>query len=158
MKKRLWVFAIPMACLLALVVAGTIAWHFTADRASDIGIATSSPALEIRWHGGGIVLQGSVPDEATQRTLAEGAAARLGGESDQVTDWLDITPTALPIADAAALAKLIQLGQEGWHLQRRSAEGWLAVPPLTDERSAQARALLQTAFGPGVAMRLIALP
>lgn len=162
--KRLGVFAISMACLMALAAIAAVTWHLTAGRdahanaGTGTDIAASSPLLEIRWHGGGIVLQGSVPDEATQRALAEGAAARLGGESDQVTDWLDITSAALPVADAAALAKLIQLGQEGWHLQRHSAEGWLAVPSLTDERSTEARALLQTAFGSSVAMRLIVLP
>jgi hypothetical protein len=62
------------------------------------------------------------------------------------------------VADPAALARLILLGQEGWHLQRRQTEGWLAVQSLTDERSVQAKALLQAAFGPGVAIRLVQLP
>ena len=131
----------------------TVAWYFTARTSQAAG-----PPLEIRWHGNGIILQGQVRDVATQRALAEGAAARLGGEADQVVDWLDIVPSALPVADAAALAELILLGQEGWHLQRRTKDGWLAVQSLNDERSAKARALLRTAFGPEVSMELVALP
>ncbi|KLN55779.1 hypothetical protein [Variovorax paradoxus] len=115
-------------------------------------------ALEIRWHGNGIILQGAVRDAATQHALVDGATARLGGEADQVVDWLDIAPAALPIADAAALASLIRLGQEGWHLQRRATEGRLVVQSADDARSAQARELLQRAFGPGVAIRLVPLP
>ncbi|MGJ7605331.1 hypothetical protein ACSFA7_13425 [Variovorax sp. LT1R20] len=138
-----------VACLIALAVA----WHFMAKAPQATGAA-----LEIRWHGNGIILQGEVRDVATQRTLAEGAAARLGGEADQVVDWLDIVPSALPVADAAALAELIRLGQEGWHLQRRPKDGWLAVQSLSDERSDKARALLRAAFGPGVSMELVALP
>ncbi|MDQ0045083.1 hypothetical protein [Variovorax boronicumulans] len=141
--------ASAVACLIALAVA----WHFTARTSQAAG-----PPLEIRWHGNGIILQGQVRDVATQRLLAEGAAARLGGEADQVVDWLDIVPSALPVADAAALAELILLGQEGWHLRRRPKDGWLAVQSLTDERSAKARTLLRTAFGPGVSMELVALP
>jgi hypothetical protein len=81
-----------------------------------------------------------------------------GGEADQVVDWLDITPAALPVADVAALAGVLQLGQEGWHLQRRADDGWLALQSPGDARSAQASELLQRAFGPGVAIRLISLP
>jgi hypothetical protein len=138
-----------VACLIALAVA----WHFMAKTPQVTGAA-----LEIRWHGNGIVLQGVVRDVATQRALAEGAAARLGGETDQVVDWLDIAPSALPVADAAALAELIRLGQEGWHLQRRPKDGWLAVQSLSDDRSTRARALLRSAFGPEVSMELVALP
>ncbi|MBJ2159924.1 hypothetical protein JC881_29410 [Variovorax sp. IB41] len=134
---------------MALVAA----WHFTAQTSAAAG-----PPLEIRWHGNGIVLQGAVRDVATQRALAEGAAARLGGETDQVVDWLDIVPSALPVADAAALADLIRLGQEGWHLQRRPTDGWLAVQSLSDERSTKARALLRSAFGADVSIELVALP
>lgn len=154
--KTLQILAASLACLLA--VAFAVAWRPASQQVATVSEATSAAALEIRWHGGGIVLQGTVRDAATQRALAEGAAARLGGEADQVTDWLDITPTALTVADPAALAQLIRLGQEGWHLQRRPAEGWLAVQSLTDARSAQARALLQAAFGTDVPMRLVQLP
>ncbi|WP_432726512.1 hypothetical protein [Variovorax sp. W6] len=158
MTKRIRILIASIACLAILAVG--VAWRLTAGGEAQVRTvgAQAAPSLEIRWHGGGIVLQGTVLDAATQHTLAEGAAARLGGESDQVTDWLDITPTALPVADPTALAKLILLGQEGWHLQRRPTEGWLAVQSLTDERSAQAKALLQAAFGPGVAIRLVQLP
>ena len=147
--QRLGVIAFSAACLAALAVA----WSVAAP-----GRSAAGPVLEIRWHGNGIVLQGAVRDAATQRTLAEGAAARLGGEEDQVVDWLDITPAALPVADAAALAELIRLGQEGWHLQRRPRDGWLAVQSLTGERSDRARALLRSAFGPEVPIQLVALP
>jgi hypothetical protein len=157
MTKRFRILvAVSVACLA--VLAAAVAWQLTAGGDAQARAADATPSLEIRWHGGGIVLQGAVQDAATQHALAEGAAARLGGESDQVTDWLDITPAALPVADAASLARLILLGQEGWHLQRRSTEGWLAVQSLADERSVQAKALLQDAFGPGVAMRLVLLP
>lgn len=148
--------ALSIACLA--ILAAVAGWHLASGSGARARVADATPSLEIRWHGGGIVLQGTVQDVATQRSLAEGAAARLGGESDQVTDWLDITPTAPPVADAAALAKVILLGQEGWHLQRRSTEGLLAVQSPTDERSMQAKALLQAAFGPGVAIRLVQLP
>lgn len=154
--KTLQILAASLACLLA--VAFAVAWRPASQQVATVSEATPAAALEIRWHGGGIVLQGAVRDAATQRALAEGAAARLGGEADQVTDWLDIAPTALTVADPAALAQLIRLGQEGWHLQRRPAEGWLAVQSLTDARSAQARALLQAAFGADVPMRLVQLP
>ncbi|MFS2102615.1 hypothetical protein ACCC97_27025 [Variovorax sp. Varisp85] len=151
------ILAASIACLA--ILAAAVAWHPTAGGNAQVRTADAvPPSLEIRWHGGGIVLQGAVQDAATQQTLAEGAAARLGGESDQVTDWLDITPTALPVADAASLVRLINLGQEGWHLQRGPTGGWLAVQSLTDERSVQARALLQAAFGPGGAVRLVPLP
>ncbi|MET3381419.1 hypothetical protein [Variovorax paradoxus] len=157
MTKRFRILvAVSVACLA--ILAAAVAWRLTAGSDAQARVADAAPSLEIRWHGGGIVLQGAVQDVATQHALAEGAAARLGGESDQVTDWLDITPAALPVADAASLARLILLGQEGWHLQRRPTEGWLAVQSLTDERSVQANALLQAAFGPGVAMRLVLLP
>lgn len=142
-----------MACLA--ILAAAVAWRLTTGSDAQ---ARAAPSLEIRWHGGGIVLQGAVQDVATQQALAEAAAARLGGETDQVIDWLDITPAALPVVDAASLARLIKLGQEGWHLQRRPTEGWLAVQSLTDERGVQAKALLQAAFGPEVAMRLVLLP
>ena len=148
-RLRPVVIASAVACLIALAAA----WHFTARTSPAAG-----PPLEIRWHGNGIVLQGAVRDVATQRALAEGAAARLGGEADQVVDWLDIVPSALPVANASALAELIGLGQEGWHLQRRPKDGWLAVQSLSDERSARARALLRAAFGPEVSMELVALP
>lgn len=141
--------------MIFLAAAAGLAWAIAASRPDT---PATSAALEIRWHGNGIILQGSVRDAATQHALVDGATARLGGEVDQVVDWLDIAPAALPVADAAALASLIRLGQEGWHLQRRTADGWLAVQSLTDERSVQARQLLQSAFGPDVAIRLVALP
>lgn len=147
--RRLGVVALLSACLIALLVA----WRFASPEQP-----AASTALEIRWHGNGIVLQGKVKDAATQRALADGAAARLGGEPDQVVDWLDIEPGALPVADAAALAELIRLGQEGWHLQRRPGDAWLALQSTSDERSARARALLHRAFGPGVAIELVPLP
>ncbi len=96
-------------------------------------------------------------DAATQHVLVEGATARLGGEANQVVDWLDIAPAALPVADAASLASLIRLGQEGWHLQRHATDAWLAVQSPNDGRSAQAKQLLQRAFGPEVTIRLIPL-
>jgi hypothetical protein len=130
LHSRPVVIALAIACLIALAVA----WHFTAKTPQVAGLP-----LEIRWHGNGIVLQGAVRDVATQRALTEGAAVRLGGETDQVVDWLDIVPSALPVADAAALAELIRLGQEGWHLQRRPKDGWLAVQSLSDDRSTRAR-------------------
>jgi hypothetical protein len=168
--KRSTTLAITAICLLAMSVAAATAWRSLSvqdaqvAQAAPVAQATqaaAAPALEIRWHGGGIILQGAVRDAATQRALAEGAAARLGGETEQVVDWLDITPDALAVADPAALAQLIRLGQEGWQLQRRPAEGWLAVPhvpKLGEAEGAQARALLQAAFGPGVATRLVLLP
>ncbi|HEX7865274.1 MAG TPA: hypothetical protein VF555_10005 [Variovorax sp.] len=133
MTKPIRILAVSTACLA--ILAAVVGWYLTAGNDAEARLSQTTPSLEIRWHGGGIVLQGTVPDVATQRALAEGAAARLGGESDQVTDWLDIKPTALPVADTAALGRLILLGQEGWHLQRRPTEGWLAVQSLTDERS-----------------------
>jgi hypothetical protein len=159
MTKRIRILVVVSMACLAVLAAG-VAWRLAGDGEAQARTANAeaAPSLEIRWHGGGIVLQGTVRDAATQHALAEGAAARLGGESEQVTDWLDITPAALPVADPAALARLILLGQEGWHLQRRQTEGWLAVQSLTDERSVQAKALLQAAFGPGVAIRLVQLP
>jgi len=152
-SRRLHLRAALIASAAACLIVLAVAWHFTTGNSQAAGAP-----LEIRWHGNGIILQGEVRDAATQRVLAEGAAARLGGEADQVVDWLDIVPTALPVADASALAELIRLGQEGWHLQRRPKDGWLAVQSLTDERSAKARTLLRTAFGPGVSMELVALP
>ncbi|WP_018905868.1 hypothetical protein ABL841_14885 [Variovorax paradoxus] len=151
MNRRLRLIAL----LMALLAAAGAAWVFAAARPAP---SATSAALEIRWHGNGIVLQGAVRDAATQRALVDGATARLGGEADQVVDWLDIVPTALPIADAASLASLIRIGQEGWHLQRRAAEGWLAVQSPGDAQSAQAGELLQRAFGPGVAIRVVPLP
>ena len=146
------------ACLMAVVSVVLAAWLPATEKAARAGDAASAPLLEIRWHGGGIVLQGAVRDSATQHALAQAAAERLGGETDQVTDWLDIKPTGLVVADPAALARLIRLGQEGWHLQRQPAEARLAVQSLTDTRSAQARSLLQSAFGPGVSARVVQLP
>ena len=151
MNRRLRLIAL----LMALLAAAGAAWVFAAARPAP---SATSAALEIRWHGNGIILQGAVRDAATQHALVEGAAARLGGEADQVVDWLDITPAALPVADVAALAGVLQLGQEGWHLQRRADDGWLALQSPGDARSAQASELLQRAFGPGVAIRLISLP
>ncbi|WP_454903846.1 hypothetical protein [Variovorax gossypii] len=156
--KPLHMVAALAACLLAVVSVVLAAWNPATEKAASASDAASVPLLEIRWHGGGIVLQGAVRDAATQLALAQGAAERLGGETDQVTDWLDITPTGLVVADPAALAQLIRLGQEGWHLQRRPAEARLAVQSLADTRSAQALSLLQTAFGPGVSVRLVQLP
>ncbi|WP_093213080.1 MULTISPECIES: hypothetical protein [unclassified Variovorax] len=171
--KRSTTLAITAICLLVMSVAAATAWRSLSvqdaqvaqvAQAAPVAQATqaaAAPALEIRWHGGGIILQGAVRDAVTQRALAEGAAARLGGETEQVVDWLDITPDALAVADPAALAQLIRLGQEGWQLQRRPAEGWLAVPHLPklgEAEGAQARALLQAAFGQGVATRLVLLP
>ncbi len=156
--KPLRIVAVLTAGLLAAAAVVFVAWNPAAEKTVGASEAASVPLLEIRWHGGGIVLQGKVRDVATQQALAQGAAARLGGETDQVTDWLDITPTGLVVADPAALAQLIRLGQEGWHLQRRPAEARLAVQSLTDARSAQALSLLQAAFGPGVPARLIQLP
>ena len=156
MKNRSPIINIALLLVLALSAAAGAAWTFaTALRATP---PENSATLEIRWHGNGIILQGAVRDVATQHALAEGAAARLGGEADQVVDWLDITPAALPVADVAALAAVLQLGQEGWHLQRRADDGWLAVQSPGDARSARASELLQRAFGPGVAIRLISLP
>ena len=156
MTKRISILLAAIAGLAILAMG--IAWRVGAAGEPQASAAESASSLEIRWHGGGIVLQGTVQDAATQQVLAQGAAARLGGESEQVTDWLDITPAAPPVADAAALARLIQLGQEGWHLQRRPTEGWLAVQSPTDQRSMEAKALLQAGFGPGVAIRIVQLP
>ncbi|MDR6886975.1 MULTISPECIES: hypothetical protein [Variovorax] len=144
-----------IALLIIAVAAASAAWVFAATRPAP---PARDAVLEIRWHGNGIILQGAVRDAATQQALVEGATARLGGEADQVVDWLDVAPAALPIADAASLASLVRLGQEGWHLQRHATEAWLAVQSPGDERSAQARQLLQRAFGPDVAIRLISLP
>lgn len=156
MTKRIWITWLSVACLAILAIGA--AWRL-ADGGEEHGqVAGSTPSLEIRWHGGGIVLQGAVRDSATQHALAQAAAERLGGETDQVTDWLDIKPTGLVVADPAALARLIRLGQEGWHLQRQPAEARLAVQSLADTRSAQAQSLLQSAFGPGVSARLVPLP
>ncbi|MET3492972.1 hypothetical protein [Variovorax boronicumulans] len=146
--RRVGVVAMLCTCLIALLVA----WRFASPEPP-----AASTALEIRWHGNGIVLQGKVKDAATQHALADGAAARLGGEADQVVDWLDIEPTALPVADAAALAELIRLGDEGWHLQRRPGDARLALQSTSDARSARAHTLLQRAFGPGVAVELVPL-
>lgn len=157
--QRSIAIALFAACLMA--VAAAVAWRLEAPALAAVGSGASakqSPALEIRWHGNGIVLQGRVQDVATQRALAEGAAARLGGEAGQVVDWLDIVPTALPVADPAALAGLIKLGQEGWHLQRMPCHSWLAMQSIGDERSEQARALLHRAFGPDATIELVALP
>ncbi|SDI41541.1 hypothetical protein [Variovorax sp. OV700] len=151
-KNRPRIIALLM---LVLAAAAGIAWAFAAARPA---LPANGAALEIRWHGNGIILQGAVRDAATQHALVEGATARLGGEADQVVDWLDIAPEALPVADAAALASLIRVGQEGWHLQRRAASGWLAVHSPDDARSAQAGELLQRAFGPDVTIRLVPLP
>jgi len=144
-----------IALLMVFLAAAGVAWMFAATRPAPPAVDT---VLEIRWHGNGIVLQGAVRDAATQHVLVEGATARLGGEADQVVDWLDIAPAALSVANAEALAGLIRLGQEGWHLQRRAADAWLAVQSPGDERSVQARELLQRAFGPDVAVRLVSLP
>ncbi|MBT2335303.1 hypothetical protein J7E49_15465 [Variovorax paradoxus] len=144
-----------IALLMVVLAAAGIAWAFAAARPAPPAM---NAVLEIRWHANGIILQGAVRDAATQHTLVEGATARLGGEADQVVDWLDIAPAALPVADAAALASLIRLGQEGWHLQRKTDSGWLAVQSPEDGRSAQAGNLLQRAFGSGVAIRLVPLP
>ena len=103
--------------------------------------------IEIRWHQGGIVLDGKVRDAETERILVAGATARLGGEVDQVTDWLVIDAATAPLADADALAQLIRLGLDGWHLQRRAQEGWLAVPAPGDPLGAEGQALAQRAFG-----------
>jgi hypothetical protein len=144
-----------IALLMVLLAAAGAAWVFAVARPAP---PAANAALEIRWHGNGIILQGAVRDAATQHALVDGATARLGGEADQVVDWLDIAPAAPPIADAASLASLIRMGQEGWHLQRRATEGRLAVQSPDDAQSAQARELLKRAFGPGVAIRLVALP
>ena len=155
MKNRPPIINIALL-VLALAAAAGAAWAFaTALRAAP---PENTAALEIRWHGNGIILQGAVRDVATQHALVKGATARLGGEADQVVDWLDITPAALPVADVAALAAVLQLGQEGWHLQRRADGGWLAVQSPDDARSAQASQMLQRAFGRGVTIRLISLP
>ena len=155
MKNRPSIINIALL-VLALAAAAGAAWAFTtALRAAP---PENTAALEIRWHGNGIILQGAVRDVATQHALVEGATARLGGEADQVVDWLDITPAALPVVDVAALAAVLQLGQEGWHLQRGADDGWLAVQSPGDARSARASELLQRAFGRGVTIRLISLP
>lgn len=99
-----------IALLMVLLAAAGAAWVFAAARPAP---PATNAALEIRWHGNGIILQGAVRDAATQQALVDGATARLGGEADQVVDWLDIAPAALPIADAASLASLIRIGQEG---------------------------------------------
>lgn len=144
-----------IALLMLFLTAAGLAWAFAAARPAPAAVSSQ---LEIRWHGNGIILQGAVRDAATQHVLVEGATARLGGEADQVVDWLDIAPAALPVANAAALAGLIHLGQEGWHMQRHAADAWLAVQSPGDARSVQARELLQRAFGPDVAVRLVSLP
>ncbi len=120
----------PLLALALLAVAG---WLVFASRhpGHDDGI-------EIRWHQGGIVLDGKVRDAETERILVAGATARLGGEVDQVIDWLVIDAATTPLADANALAQLIRLGLDGWHLQRRAQEGWLAVPAPGDPLSAEA--------------------
>jgi len=156
MTKRIWITRLSVACLAILVTGAT--WRVAGDAEERGQTDGATPSLEIRWHRVGIVLQGAVRDAATQQALAASAAARLGGESEQVIDWLDITPAALPVADAAALARLVLLGQDGWHLQRWPTEGRLAVQSPTDERSFQAKALLQAAFGPGVVIRVVPLP
>ena len=150
MNRRLRLIAL----LMVVAAAVGAAWVFAATRSAS---PATNALLEIRWHGNGIVLQGAVRDAATQQVLVEGAIARLGGEANQVVDWLDIAPAALPVADAASLASLIRLGQEGWHLQRHATEAWLAVQSPDDDRSTQARQLLQRAFGPEVTIRLIPL-
>jgi len=157
MKNSPPIVVIALLLVLALAVSAGLGWAFASQRHAA-PLENNGAALEIRWHGNGIILQGAVRDAATQHALVEGAAARLGGEADQVVDWLDITPAALPVADVAALAGVLQLGQEGWHLQRRADDGWLALQSPGDARSAQASELLQRAFGPGVAIRLISLP
>jgi len=156
MKNRPPIINVALLLVLALAAAAGAAWAYaTALRAAP---PANTAMLEIRWHGNGIILQGAVRDVATQHALVEGATARLGGEADQVVDWLDITPAALPVADVAALAAVLQLGQEGWHLQRRADDGWLAVQSPGDARSARTSELLQRAFGRGVTIRLISLP
>lgn len=156
MKNRPPIINIALLLVLTLSAAAGAAWAFAA--ALRAAPPENAAAVEIRWHGNGIILQGAVRDAATRHALVEGATARLGGEADQVVDWLDITPAALPVADVAALAGVLQLGQEGWHLHRRAADVWLAVQSPGDARSAQASQLLQRAFGAGVAIRLISLP
>ncbi len=156
MTKRIWIIWLSVACLAILAIGA--AWRLADGGEEHRQVAGSTPSLEIRWHGGGIVLQGVVRDAATQQALAASAAARLGGEREQVIDWLDITPAALPVSDAGALARLVLLGQEGWHLQRWPTEGRLAVQSPADEHSLQAKALLQAAFGPGVVVRVVGLP
>lgn len=151
MNRRLRLIAL----LMVVVAAAGAAWVFAAMRPAS---PATNALLEIRWHGNGIVLQGAVRDAATQQILVEGATARLGGEANQVVDWLDIAPAALPVADAASLASLIRLGQEGWQLQRRAADAWLAMQSPDDDRGAQATQLLQRAFGPDVKVRVIPLP
>lgn len=142
---------LAVLALAALVAVPGAAW-LQAKRAP----AEGAVLLEIRWHGNGIVLQGTVRDAATQQALVAGAIARLGGESTQLVDWLDIEPAAPPLADAAALAELIRLGQEGWHLQWREAGGWLAVASPGDARSIEAGRLLQRGLGPGRPVRIVA--
>jgi hypothetical protein len=150
MNRRLRLIAL----LMVVVAAAGAAWVFAAMRPAS---PATNALLEIRWHGNGIVLQGAVRDAATQQVLVEGATARLGGEANQVVDWLDIAPAALPVADAASLASLIRLGQEGWHLQRHATEAWLAMQSPHDDRGAQARQLLQRAFGPDAKVSVIPL-
>lgn len=113
--------------------------------------------LEIRWHQGNVILSGIVRDAETQAVLVDSARARLGGESEQVVDWMNIDADAPPIADPAALGLLIRKGREGWHLRREAAGGWLAVQSPNDPASEEARVLAQRAFGPGVSVHLAAL-
>jgi hypothetical protein len=139
----------PLLALALVVVAG---WLVLGSRHEIRG-----EGIDIRWHQGSMVLDGKVRDAETQQILVAGATARLGGEVDQVVDWLVIDAAAAPLADAHALAQLIRLGLDGWHLQGRAQESWLAVPNPGDARSAEAQALAQRAFGRAMPVRLVAL-
>jgi len=141
---------LPLVAIALVAVAG---WLVLAARHD-----TRGEGIEIRWHQGGVVLDGKVRNAATEQILVQGATARLGGEADQVVDWLVIDDAVAPLADANALAQLIRLGLDGWHLQERAGDGWLAVENPGDARSAQAHALAQRAFGRDAPVRLVALP
>ncbi len=69
--------------MIFLAAAAGAAWAFAVSRPDT---PATTAALEIRWHGNGIILQGAVRDAATQHALVDGATARLGGEVDQVVD------------------------------------------------------------------------
>lgn len=140
------------APLLALALVAVAGWLALGPREEP-----RDEGIEIRWHQGSVVLDGKVRDAETEQILVAGATARLGGEVDQVVDWLVIDAATAPLADTHALAQLIRLGLDGWHLQGRAQERWLAVPDPGDARSAEAKALAQRAFGRAKPVRLVAL-
>lgn len=140
------------APLLALALVAVAGWLVLGPRQE-----TRNEGIDIRWHQGSVVLDGKVRDAETEQILVAGATARLGGEVDQVVDWLVIDAATAPLADTHALAQLIRLGLDGWHLQGRAEESWLAVPNPGDARSVEAQALAQRALGRATPVRLVAL-